>query len=195
MSSPQGEKWPPRACRTCGLWKPHEDYEVLGRSGKDKGCVLLKADCAACRKAWVEELRARLLEVQKRKLEARRVATGNPKLKAPKPLTAKESRPYRYLGKVPALIALAMKMGFYLGRAIGLPRGMKKKMSFASHYEYRKRLIDAMSAARKRVAKGAEEAGTRAQDTASPTTEREEHEWERMRQEVEELARKLGQVS
>lgn len=180
-------EYPPRICRSCvkkGLpsWHPHEDFEREGR-GKDRGRILVSPDCKACRKARVDEMLARL------KARRERIAAGEV-TQDPKPRTRKApapflGRPYKYLGTLPPILHWAVKMGFFLGRAVSA-KGMRRKMAWKSYYMYREKLLASLTAAKKRASQDSTE-----RETKAPSEEAAE--WERMEVEVAELVRSLGQ--
>jgi hypothetical protein len=179
------DTFPPRWCRTCEAWKPHTEFEVTARSGKDKGRVLVRPDCADCRAryrgALIERVRAARGRGQKPPLrEGPKPVPPSTQERRPNPVTGFK---YTYLGKLPALLHACFQTGFYLGRATAT-KGMRRKIAFRSYYRYRKLLIAALEAAREKAKE------QKQPERATPS--REEEEWERMTKEVEALSRKLG---
>lgn len=175
-------EYPTRICRTCSQWKPHEDFEREGR-GKDKGRILVSSDCKACRKARVDEMLARI------QAKRAKVASGQtpqaPEPKSTEPEGPYVGKPYKHLGTLPPILHYALKMGFYLGRAVSR-KGMKRKINFKSYYWYREKLLAALTAAKQRAAQDSTE-----RETQAPSEEAAE--WERMESEVQALVRTLGQ--
>lgn len=178
MTSPASE-YPLRLCRSCEEWKPHEAFEREGR-GRNRGRVLVSPDCKACRKARVDEMLLRVKAKQARAAAGEQVSGPRRPAKTDQPFMG---RPYKYLGHLPPIVHWAVKMGFFIGRAVS-QKGMRRKMSWRSYYVYRAKLYAALTAAKKR-------AELTERETQAPSEEAVE--WERMEGEVAELVKSLGQ--